>query len=224
VALRKTATGPARCSTRQPTDRHSRDGARRTDVSGQLVGEVINAAASLRSRGVSERGFHALVAIAEKASADRTASVRWDHVRAGLFGASKRTAQRAVDDLLAAGLIEVIRTGFRNQHDARAPIYVVRSLADDDIQVSRSGNKDDDTQVSRSAELDSDKSTPDDDKSAIGSRHLGVLLDVSFDGSFDRADVRDAIDRCSSFDQFGRLDNLQDCPRHPNFRTNRTPA
>jgi hypothetical protein len=193
-------------------------------MSGQLVGEVIDAAASLKARGVSERGFHALVAIAEKAGADRTASVRWDHIRAGLYGASKRTAQRAVDDLLTAGLIGIVRTGFRNQHDARAPIYVVRPLADDDSQVSRSGSADNDTQLSRSAGLDSDKPRPDDDKPWGGSRHSGVLLDVSFDGSFDRAAVRDAIDRCSSCDQFGRLDNLQNCPRHPNFRTNRTPA
>jgi hypothetical protein len=154
-------------------------------VSGQIVGEVLAASNSLRARGLPPRAFYALLAIAEKASADRTASVRWDHLRAGLYGASKRTAQRAVDDLLAAGLIAVVRTGFRNQHDARAPIYRVLTLTDDDTQVSLSANEDDDAQVSRSAELDSDKSTPDDDKPEGGSRHPGVLLDVSFDVSSD---------------------------------------
>lgn len=83
-------------------------------MSGQLVGEVIGAVDALRARGLSERGFHALIAIADKASGDRTASVRWDHLRAGLYGASKRTAQRAVEDLLAVEVVRIVKVGFRN--------------------------------------------------------------------------------------------------------------
>ncbi len=194
-------------------------------VSGQLVGEVLNAAVSLRARGLSERGFHALIAIADKASGDRTASVRWDHIRAGLYGASKRTAQRAVDDLLTAGVIRIVKVGFRNQRTSRAPVYEILPFVDDDSQASSSTTEDRDTQVSRSSRVDDDKPGSGSRQIESGSRHSGVVLDVSFDGSSDRATVRDAIDECAFCDQFGRLDNLQDCPRHPNFRTNnRTPA
>ncbi|MGE2718508.1 hypothetical protein [Mycolicibacterium celeriflavum] len=193
-------------------------------MSGQLVGEVINAAGSLRASGLSERGFHALIAIADKASSDRTASVRWDHIRAGLYGASKRTAQRAVDDLLAAGAIRIVKVGFRNQRTSRAPIYEILPFMDDASQVSSSTTEDRDSQVSSSSRADDDNPGSGSRQIESGSRHLGVLLDGSFDGSFDRAAVRDAIDECLFCDQFGRLDNLQDCPRHPNFRMNRTSA
>lgn len=33
-----------------------------------------------------------------------------------------------------------------------------------------------------------------------------------------RAAIREAIDRCPDCDGFGRLDDLSDCPNHPNFR------
>ena len=65
-------------------------------MSGQLVGEVIVASETLRARGVSERGFQALIAIAEKANTNtRQASVRWDHIRAVQYGTSLSTAKRA---------------------------------------------------------------------------------------------------------------------------------
>lgn len=31
--------------------------------------------------------------------------------------------------------------------------------------------------------------------------------------------IRSAIDRCPDCDQYGRTDDLTDCPKHPNFRT-----
>jgi hypothetical protein len=236
-------------------------------VSGQLVGEVLAASDSLQARGLSERGFHALVAIAEKASAsDRTASVRWDHVRAGLYGASKRTAQRAVEDATKAGVIELVEKGFRNQHGAsRAPIYRIAPLQDDDTQVARSNLQDDDTQVSSSTELDDDKPELDDDKPSVDDDTQVSYLTFPYDGSIDgvaavdaeprckrhlniarpppcpdcqhvrrtadraaeerahrleaqRTVIRRAIDRCPECDQVGRLDDLTDCPNHPNFR------
>ena len=33
-----------------------------------------------------------------------------------------------------------------------------------------------------------------------------------------RAKIRAAIDECRHCDQYGRLDDLSDCPQHPNFR------
>lgn len=40
----------------------------------------------------------------------------------------------------------------------------------------------------------------------------------------ERARIRAAIDGCRECDQYGRLDDLNDCPKHPNFRDRRVPA
>jgi predicted transcriptional regulator len=83
-----------------------------------------------------------LLAIAEKASAsDRTASVRWDHIRSGLYGASRRTAERAVQELLQAGLIRIAKSGFKNQYgQSRAPLYEILRISDSAIQVAESAS------------------------------------------------------------------------------------
>ncbi|WP_156660643.1 hypothetical protein [Mycobacterium sp. 852002-10029_SCH5224772] len=94
-------------------------------MSGQLVGEVIVASETLRARGVSERGFQALIAIAEKANTKtRQASVRWDHIRAVQYGTSLSTAKRAVKELEDAGYLRKIKRGFNNQQGrSAAPVY-----------------------------------------------------------------------------------------------------
>lgn len=90
-------------------------------MSGQLVGEVIAASNTLRARGVSERGFQALIAIAEKANTKtRQASVRWDHIRDVQYGTSLSTAKRAVKELLDAGYVRKIQRGFNNQQGRSA--------------------------------------------------------------------------------------------------------
>ena len=99
-------------------------------MSGQLVGEVIAASPTFQKRGLSERGFHALIAIAEKCHTQtRQGSVRWDHIRDCLYGASRRTAQRAVHHLLTAGVLEIVNPGFGNQYGRTcAPIYQIAPL------------------------------------------------------------------------------------------------
>jgi len=166
-------------------------------VSGQLVGEVIAAAAELKSRGLSERGFYALIAIAEKCHTDsRQGSVPWAHIQSGLYGSSKRTSQRAVHDAQCAGLLRVVKTGFNNNHGrVCAPIYEIPPLGerinqatqspptDDDTQASQSPPTDDDTQVSQSH---GDRSRQNEDRSRQNedrSRHLGVVLNGSINGS-----------------------------------------
>ncbi len=163
---------------------HRRSGDR---VSGKLVGEVIDAHGVLRARGVTERGFMALIAIAEKAHTDsRQASVRWDHLCAGLFGASKRTAERAVRELKSAGALAVVRPGFNNNHGvSRAPLYEIARLADTDATMSVSPPTDTDIAVSDIGGTDTDKSETDTDKPGRRYRHPGVVLDGSFDGSTD---------------------------------------
>lgn len=139
------------------------------------MGEVIAASERLRNGGLSERGFYALVAIAEKChTKTREGSVRWDHIRNGLYGASKRTAERAVHDLKSAGLVSVVLRGFNNNHGRScAPIYRIAPLTDTD------------TQVSSSPTTDTDR--PGDRYRQNGDRyrHLGVVLDGSLDGSLD---------------------------------------
>jgi hypothetical protein len=106
-------------------------------MSGQLVGEVIDASPILQKRGLSERGFHALIAIAEKCHTQtRQGSVRWDHIRDGLYGASLSTAKRAVGDLKSAGAIRVLKRGFDNQHGRIcAPVYRIGPLGDTELGV-----------------------------------------------------------------------------------------
>lgn len=155
-------------------------------MSGKIVGEVLAAAPRLRDMGLSERSFHALVAIAEKCHHQtRQGSVRWDHIRNGLYGASKRTAERAVHELRDAGLVTVSATGYGNQHMARAPIYRVAALPVTDIAVSESPPPLTDTVVSESSEsaYRQHKSAYRQTESAY--RHLGVVLDGPIDGPID---------------------------------------
>ncbi len=104
------------------------------------MGEVIAASQRLRANGLTERGFHALIAIAEKChTAKREGSVPWSHIRAGLYGASPSTAKRAVQDLKAAGLLRVIKRGFDNQNGRScAPIYRIETLSEQVTQVTQS--------------------------------------------------------------------------------------
>lgn len=144
-------------------------------MSGALVGEVLAASERLRNGGLSERGFHALVAIAEKChTKTRQGSVRWDHIRSGLYGASKRTAERAVADLKSAGLVSVVLRGFNNNHGRScAPIYRIAPLTDTA------------TQVSESPPTDTDKSGDRYRQIEDRYRHPGVVLDGPIDGPTD---------------------------------------
>jgi hypothetical protein len=109
-------------------------------MSGQLVGEVIAAMPELKARGLSERGFHALVAIAEKCHIDtRQGSVPWSYIRAGLYGASLSTAKRAISDLKKSGALRVVKRGFNNNHGrVCAPIYQIEPLSERVTQVTQS--------------------------------------------------------------------------------------
>lgn len=168
-------------------------------MSGKLVGEVISAVDQLRSRGVTERGFMALIAIAEKCHHEtRQGSVRWDHICDGLYGASKRTAERAVRELRSAGVLSVVKPGFNNNHGrACAPIYAVSALTDTDTHLSGSPMTDTDTQVSASPVTDTDKTETDTDKTGGRYRHPGVVLDGSLDGPIDGTTKRGARKRAT---------------------------
>lgn len=146
-------------------------------MSGQLVGDVIRASPRLRANGLSRNGFLALIAIAEKSHArTRQGAVRWDHICDGLYGASKRTAKRAVRELREADLIQVVKPGWGNQHgDTQAPIYEVRMGS----QVASSKRVDGDR-----SELDGDKSEVDGDKHPPATS-ASSTLDGSIDGSSD---------------------------------------
>ena len=112
---------------RRPSARRRRH---RGDVSGQLVGEVIAASETLRARGLSERGFQALIAIAEKANTNtRQASVRWAHIQAVQYGTSLSTAKRAIKELEGAGYVRKVKRGFNNQQGrSAARVYELSTM------------------------------------------------------------------------------------------------
>lgn len=101
-------------------------------MSGQLVGEVIAASAELRKRGLSRRGYEALIGIAEKChSTTRQGSVRRAWIRDSIYGAvSLRAADRAIHELKRLKLIAVIRRGYKTpKGQAVAPIYEMAELS-----------------------------------------------------------------------------------------------
>ncbi|EHB53790.1 hypothetical protein MycrhDRAFT_4253 [Mycolicibacterium rhodesiae JS60] len=172
-------------------------------MSGQLVGEVLAASHQLQARGLSKRGFHALIAIAEKALTDtRQGSVRWDHIRAALYdGASLRTAERAVQDLKRAGIVTVVRPGFNNNHGrAAAPIYEIQALSDTDTHVAESVGSDTDTHVAESEGAIPTNQGGDTDKTDTDPATQASDLTVLYDGSPDGGS--------------GRLDDEPRCARH----------
>lgn len=154
-------------------------------MSGQIVGEVLAASASIKAAGLPPRAFHGLIAIAEKAGTDtRQGSVPWSHIRAALYGASLRTAERAVEDLRKAGLVRVVRPGFNNNNGrACAPVYQVAPLGAPATQVAGSPCTDSDTQVSGSGRVRSRQNGDRSRQSADRSRHSGVGLNGSINGS-----------------------------------------
>lgn len=207
-------------------------------MSGQLVGEVIAASAELRAKGLSMRGFVALMAIAERCRPEtRQASVPWSHIKAGLFGASHSTAKRAVADLKTVGVLRVVKRGFDN-HNGRvcAPIYEIQPLGERATQVTQSTPSQQVTQVSQSPGGERVKSGGRTGQIDDRMGHSGDLLTVSTNGSLNGARAssgrctgsgcsiceitRKEIDRCGQCDEYGRLvlDHGQDCPDHGNFR------
>lgn len=163
-------------------------------VSGQLVGEVIAAVPELRSRGVTLRGFMALVAVAEHCRdiQSRQASVPWSHIQAGLFGASHRTAKRAIKELRDAGVLRIVKRGFNNQQGRiAAPQYEILTLSERDTrvaqspqteratQVSQSVASERATQVSQSVGPNGTNQATERDKSGNRTGHPGGLLSVT---------------------------------------------
>lgn len=144
------------------------------------MGEVIAAADILRTRyGLRPSAFYALIAIAEKAQTDtRQGTVRWDHIRAGLFGKSRRTAERAVQDLRDKKIIDLVEAGYKNGHRSRAPKYEIRPIVDSDIQVAESTDPGSDIQVAESAGQIPPNQELDSAKTGSRFRHPDDVLDV----------------------------------------------
>jgi hypothetical protein len=149
-------------------------------MSGQLVGEVIAASPELYASGLSKNGFLALIAIAEKChQRTRQASVPWVHLCHGLYGAHKRTAERAVRELKDAEFIQVARRGYKAPNgDSAAPIYRLMKLP-----TSVSVTRNQPTPVSV---------TPDEatDKIDEATDTQGVVLNGSINGSINGREWR----------------------------------
>ncbi|OBK29532.1 hypothetical protein A5634_18160 [Mycobacterium asiaticum] len=107
-------------------------------MSGQLVGRILALTAEGYFDGLDERYWRALIAIAEKAGADRRrpathAQVRWEWIEGATRDlkkgkhASRRTADRAVAALKQWGVITLVQRGYRAtpNADPQAPVYEV---------------------------------------------------------------------------------------------------
>jgi DNA-binding transcriptional ArsR family regulator len=100
-------------------------------VSGELVGEVLDAAESGRLDGLSRPAFAALLAIAERCHhISRQGTVRIDPMRAAIYtGNSRRTARRAIRELKDAGLIRVVKRGYKAPNgEAKSSMYEMAEL------------------------------------------------------------------------------------------------
>jgi DNA-binding transcriptional ArsR family regulator len=137
-------------------------------VSGKLVGEVIDALESgelLSSLSLVDR--LALLAIAEKCHAViRQGSVRNGRIQAAC-GKSKSTADRTIRKLKEAGLIRVVKRGYKAHGVAKAPIYELSELSPSKV------TKAPDELSSFSNELSSSRA------------ELSSSLDDALDGSLD---------------------------------------
>lgn len=106
-------------------------------MSGQLVGEVLDAAEAGHLDDLSANAFAALIVIADRAHTDtRQGSVRADRIAVAIrrpnapwcatTAGSRSTVERAIRELKSAGRISVVKRGFNNAHGkAHAPVYEV---------------------------------------------------------------------------------------------------
>lgn len=96
------------------------------------MGEVLDAAEAGHLDEISDHAFHALLAIAERCRADtRQGSVSQSRIRAAIRTRnSTRTFERAMRELKAAGLVQVVRRGHKpaNSDTAVAPVYELAEL------------------------------------------------------------------------------------------------
>ncbi|WP_156669989.1 hypothetical protein [Mycobacterium sp. E3305] len=94
-------------------------------MSGQLVGEVLDAAEAGYLDGLSAKALYALLAIAERCHhVTRQGAVRRARIQAAIHaGNSSRTVDRAVSELKNAGLVKVVKHGYRSHGVGHASVY-----------------------------------------------------------------------------------------------------
>jgi hypothetical protein len=92
-------------------------------MSGQLVGEVLDAREAGRLDDLSPPTLLALIAIAEKChGTTRQGSVRMSRIQA-VMGQSRTTAWRAVRKLTDRGLVRMVKRGYRSHGEGHATVY-----------------------------------------------------------------------------------------------------
>jgi hypothetical protein len=152
-------------------------------MSGQLVGEVLDAAEAGHLDGLSQGDLLALVAIAEKCGTEnRQGSVRIGRIQAAM-GKSKRTAVRALERLKQRGHIHVVKRGFKSHGVARASIYGLNVLAPP--KVAQATDDACATQDGVSPNVLAPKRPCACAKSECACATQGGVLDGSIDGSID---------------------------------------
>lgn len=90
---------------------------------------------ALRAAGVTQRGFLALLTIAEGCRDNRVGRVPRTRL-ASVLGASERTASRAVADLVAVGVVELVAKGNRGVGGGVSNTYRIASFDPDHVRDS----------------------------------------------------------------------------------------
>ncbi|MGV0993426.1 MAG: hypothetical protein ACOYB7_14360 [Mycobacterium sp.] len=187
-------------------------------MSGQLVGEVIDAAEDLVLLGLRRPGFMALIAIAEKCHGEtRQGSVRWDHIRGGMFNVCLNTARAAVAELRRLELVAVIKPGHGNRHGIFAPVYRINENLGAPTASGNSRKLDAPTVTGASSFLDAPKTSSRRTKN--GSRRTNVDVSISGDASLDGIDG--LIDGGAPRHPHKPIEPQRYCERHPQGTTDR---
>lgn len=192
-------------------------------MSGQLVGEVIDAAEAGTLPPLSRPAFSALLAIAEKChTVTRQGSVRQERIRAAIFAQnSSRTAVRAVKELRDAGLVSVVKRGFKAPDGSGgATIYELARLSEAHAtQVACADSEAHATQVAYATGEAHAKSGEAHAKSDQAHATQGGAFDGSIDGSIDGGRAQGAAPPPA--EPLPDKEPPRYCNRHPGGTTDR---
>lgn len=170
-------------------------------MSGILVGEVIDAAEAGTLPALSRPAFSALIAIAEKADhKTRQGSVRQSRIRAAIYARnSPRTAVRAVKELKDAGLVTVVKRGFKAPDGSgAATVYQLATL--NKACATETACADQEAHATQLASATGEAHAKSDEahaKSAQAHATLGGAYDGFIDGSIDGTTQRVARKRAT---------------------------
>lgn len=194
-------------------------------MSGQLVGEILDAVEAGHLAGLSQGELLALLAVAEKChTRTRQGSVRLGRIAAAL-GRSQATAKRTTKKLRDRGLIEVVKRGYRSHGVGHATVFRLAMLGSPLDEPSTTPDAGITPGVSRApVSLGSPMDEPSVESAGLKNgmcsaqnghvlgSPMGELHDGLYDGLYDGGRARDDKPRCAKHADPDRFPNPPDCP------------